>query len=180
MGCNGVCGRQEGVEVAKQTMNYVSVIYRGAKLTIPEWLAPLWPYDLPLHRFPSFCGAGDGFGDAVVPEDIFGVCISPACFIHDVDWACSPDTIREFLAANFRLAKNIRALVLASALPWWKKEIAVARAYGLWFTAVSTVGALCFDPMGESFESPLDNPEIQKKLRRLATARIDCQRDMVI
>jgi len=163
-------------------MKYTTITYHGAKLTVPEWLASpkLWPYDLPLYRFPSFCGAGEGFGDRIVPEDIFGVCISPACFIHDVDWACSPDTIREFLAANFRFARNARSLILASSLPWWKKEIAVSRAYTFWLGAVTTIGALCFNPLGESFANPLDNPDVQTKLRKLATARIDYQRDMGI
>lgn len=151
---------------------HVKIRYAGATLTIPEWLAPLWPYDLPLNRWPSFCGAGDGVGDAIVPESIRGVRVSPACFIHDVDWATSPDTISEFLASNFRLARNIRALILASSLPWWKKELAVVRAYTLWLGGVTTIGALCFDPLGESFVDPLDNPVVQEKLHRLALARL--------
>lgn len=161
-------------------MAHATIIYNKAKLTVPLWLESLWPHDLPMHRFPSFCGAGEGFGDMIVPEDIFGVCISPACFIHDVDWACSPDTISEFLAANFRFARNIRALILSSSLTWWKKEIAVVRAYTFWLGAVTTIGALCFDPLGESFTEPLDNPEVQAKLRRLAKARIQWQKDVGI
>ena len=153
-------------------MKYGAIFYAGATLTIPEWLKPLWPYNLPLSKWPTFCGAGDGFGDKVVPDIIRGVCISPACFIHDVDWATTPDTIRQFLAANFRFAKNCRALIMASALSWWKKELAVVRAYGLYFMAVSTIGALCFDPIGAPFGDPLENEVVKARLKRLAKAYI--------
>lgn len=161
-------------------MNHVEINYRGTALLVPGWLKPLWPYDLPLHRWPSFCGAGNGFGDWIVPEHTSGVCLSPACFIHDIDWASSPDTIYEFFASNWRFFLNIRSAVLASSLPWWRREFAVVKAYVIWFTAVSTVGALCFDPLGESFVNPLDNPEVQAKLRRLAKARVQWQKDVGI
>lgn len=160
---------------------HVKTYYRGALLIIPEWLVPLWPYDLPLNRWPSYCGAGDGAGDWIVPESIRGVRVSPACFIHDVDWATSPDTISEFLAANFLFFLNCRSLINAcSSISWFAKKHAIIRAATLWLGGVTTIGALCFDPLGESFVNPLDNPVVKEKLHRLAMARIEWQKDMGI
>jgi len=48
-------------------MNFVKISYWGADLTIPDFLEPLWPHDLPPEAWPTFCGAGQGWGDAIVP-----------------------------------------------------------------------------------------------------------------
>lgn len=153
-------------------MKYVDVVCNGASITVPDWLAPLMPREISYDHMPSFCGAGSALGDAIVPEHIHGVCLSLECFVHDCEWATIPDTIRHFLGSNYRFARNCRARILVSGLPWWKKEMAVVRAYALWFGAVSTIGALCFDPLGSSFGDPLDNPVVREKLHRLALANL--------
>jgi len=154
-------------------MKYIEINCQGAFLAIPEFLRPLWPYQLPLDKWPSFCGAGDGIGDWLVPEKIHGVCISPACFIHDVEWALSPDTITEFFASNWRLLCNARALIMISNLPWWKKQLAVVRAAGLYFVAVSTVGGLIFDGLldGEEWDGiEISHPVVADRMRKLSMA----------
>lgn len=143
-----------------------------AQLTAPAWLEKLWPGDMAPDDWPTFCGSGDGFGDAIVPDKIRGVRISPACFLHDVGWATSKDTIGAFLAENWYLARNIRALILASDLPWWQRELAVVRAWAIYFVAVSTFGSFFFDPGSCDDESPLDNAIVRARLHRLANARI--------
>lgn len=53
------------------------ITYGGAQIEIPEFLKDYWPLDQPLEEWPSFCGAGEGLGDKIVPEHICGVCVSP-------------------------------------------------------------------------------------------------------
>lgn len=59
-------------------MKYEQVEYYGAKLTMPSFLVALFPVDLPAKKWPTFCGAGGGFGDRVVPDRIHGVRLAPA------------------------------------------------------------------------------------------------------
>jgi len=145
----------------------------NARLTAPKWVERLWPSDMEPSEWPTFCGAGDGIGDALVPDKIRGVRISPACFIHDIGWATSKETVSSFLAENWYLAWNIRALIVASELAWWKRELAVIRAWAIYFVAVSTIGMFAFDPLKTTDEEyPLDNAIVRARLRRLANARI--------
>lgn len=146
----------------------------GGKLVpqiVPKWLAKIiTSREIDPAKMPTFCGAGDGWGDRTVPDFIRRICISLACAIHDLDWAASPDSIREFIVSNLSFGMNCRYLILASDRPWWVKELAIVRAWGLYFTAVTTAGAICFNPLGDTFLNPLDNPEVQNKLKRLAAA----------
>ncbi|HAR38590.1 MAG TPA: hypothetical protein DCS09_08505 [Porphyromonadaceae bacterium] len=157
-------------------MKHVKINCHGAMLIIPEWLRPLWPYQLPFNKWPSFCGAGDGIGDWLVPEKVHGVCISPACFIHDVDWALSPYSIREFLAANWRLFCNAKALIMISDLPWAKKQMAISRVAGLYLVAVSTIGTLYFEGIldGDEWDGiEISNPTVADRMRKLSRAALD-------
>jgi len=154
-------------------MNYVQINCHGAMLIAPEFLRPLWPFELPLCKWPSYCGAGDGIGDWIVPDTVHGVCISPICFIHDVDWALSPDSITEFMASNWRMLNNAISMINASDLTWIEKKGAILRVTFLYFGAVSTVGCLFFD--GELDGHQWDGTEIQHpivadRLRRLSHA----------
>lgn len=154
-------------------MNYVNIPYWGATLTAPEFLAPLWPIDLSPERWPTFCGAGDGLGDRIVPDSICGVRISAACFIHDIDWATSPDTFQEFMAANGRLFLNSTAIILASDLTVWRKIRAIHRAAAAYLFAVCTVGKLFFkwsDDDRAMTTDPYHHPIVKARLKRLAQA----------
>ena len=158
-------------------MAHIKILYQGTTLLVPDWLEPLWPYELPLDKWPSFCGAGEGFGDKIVPEFIRTTCVSPACFIHDVDWAVSPDTFKEFLSSNWRFFKNCASLIYnSSGLTYIQKFLSATSAIVLWFGAVTTVGALCFDPLGDSFKDPFDNPVVKEKLHKLSLANIEYER----
>jgi len=153
-------------------MKRVKVKCGKAKLTAPAWLANIWPDDMPPEDFPTFCGAGSGWGDWLVPDKFWGVNGSASCLLHDLGWATSADTVSAFLAENWYLAKNIRAQVLASDIAWWRKELATIRAWALYFVAVSTFGAFAFDPRSKDDERPLDNPIVKARLKRLAMAHI--------
>lgn len=155
-------------------MNYGTVIYFGAKLTVPEFLVPLFPTTLPAKKWPTFCGAGNGMGDAVIPDKIRGVSMSPACFVHDIDWAATPYTIKEFAGANWRFLKNCLSLIGASGMSRLPKLLARCRCL-IYFAGVSTFGLFSFlasstVPFDES--DPLKHPTVRARLKRLAYADI--------
>lgn len=88
--------------------------------------------------FPdNFCGAGTGLGEKLVPDYIFGntkilscigldisIKISPACFIHDVDWLYSQPTWDDFTDSNRRFKYNIESIINLKA----RNDFIAARA----------------------------------------------------
>ena len=91
----------------------VNIEHDGITLMVPTFIKDndLWPYQLPLQSWPSFCGAGEGLGDYIVPDHICGINISPACFIHDCEYAVNDHNWMAFYSANDRLRKNIKSIV---------------------------------------------------------------------
>jgi len=154
-------------------MNYVKIACWGAILTVPDFLARVWPYDLLPEEWPTFCGSGPGLGDAIVPDSIHGVRISPACLVHDVEWAISPNTFPEFMGANGRLFLNSVALIMASDLSTWQTIRAMNRAMTAYLTAVCTVGVLFFSWFSNRHEAidPLNHPIVKARLRQITEAR---------
>ena len=151
-------------------LKYVSINCHGSMIEVYAFLRPLWPFELPLDRWPTFCGAGDGFGDWIVPDTFHGECVSPACLQHDLDWILCENSISGFLRSNFRLYRNLRSLALPklSGITRLRAELDCV----IYFAAVSTVGKKFFkaDPDDRIVvEDPLDHPTVQSKLRRLAT-----------
>ncbi len=71
-----------------------------------------------LSAFPDCCGAGNGLGEWVVPERVYGLRISPSCFIHDDDWEEAPPTWDAFRAANSRFLDNLLAQVETQSRFW--------------------------------------------------------------
>lgn len=145
---------------------YATIDYLGATLEVPDWLVPLWPHDLPVTAWPSFCGAGCGIGDMLVSESLYGAIISPACLVHDIDFACNTRTRAAFQAANNRFARNIESLVSAQ-LTGARKYFATAGAVRYWFF-VTMFGWKHFDPESNN---PWSNKTVREKLNRLAKAR---------
>lgn len=152
-------------------MKYTKIQAYGAILEMPGWLAHMWPYDLPLDKWPTFCGAGRGLGDWLVPDSIYDAQIAPACFVHDIDWIVSPDSYRGFQAANNRFFCNLWALCRAQ-LPYNKLPLALLGCLRYW-SVVSTVGMKAFNPSYVLDTYPADNKEIRAKLHRLAMARLN-------
>jgi len=153
-------------------IEFTTIRYLGATLVVPSFLVPLWPYQMPIEKWPTFCGAGDGFGDKIVPDHICGVNMAPACFTHDIEWAVTPNTLKAFMLANWHFLRNCLALIAASDLGWLNKQRARARCLG-YFAAVSTVGAWCFKADAEDLIVVKDlytHPVVKAKLHRLAMA----------
>jgi hypothetical protein len=143
---------------------YTTIEYLNATLEVQEWLVPLWP-DISIDQFPTFCGAG-GIGDIFVPDTLYGANISPACFIHDIDFACSVHTRADFVTHNNRLAKNAKALVDVQ-LTGVERTLATAGVVRYWFFCMA-FGWIHFRPEGTN---PWSNKTVRERLNRLAKAR---------
>lgn len=92
-----------GVEVETK------IIYiEGVQLIVPTSYTTRYNT---LKSFPDCCGAGDGFGERVIPESILGLRISAACHIHDHDFEVSPPTWAGFHAASNRFVTNIYSII---------------------------------------------------------------------
>jgi len=105
--------------------------------------------DSSLKDFPdNFCGAGEGFGEKIVPDYIGfswagGVKISPACWVHDKEWALCGPTWEEFHASNSRFAMNITRIVRDDCKISFWASLLNYRAM-TYFNAVSTFGKKIF------------------------------------
>ncbi|HBA72318.1 MAG TPA: hypothetical protein DCZ63_09065 [Geobacter sp.] len=53
-----------------------------------------------LAEFPNCCGAGEGFWERVVPERIFFLRVSAACWAHDTDMEMTEPTDEAFELMN--------------------------------------------------------------------------------
>ena len=147
-------------------MKTSKIEYYGATIEVVDFLPPLLPQDLPLSLWPTFCGAGEGIGDLLVPDKIGGVIVSAECLDHDISWAISPNTYAAFQAANNRFFKNIISRIFAELNG---KELAKAlgRCIAYWFVVSSLIGWRNFEPCGEN---PWTNPVVRDRLNRLARA----------
>lgn len=147
---------------------YETINYLGAALEVQSWLKPLWPYDMPFGNWPTFCGAGDGIGDWLVPDEIDGADISPACLVHDLDFATLPRKWWLFQQANNRLYCNIIALIDTQIVDKQQLSNAYKKARRYWI-AVSLFGWFHFAPESEN---PWQNSIVRDRLNRLAKAQI--------
>lgn len=69
--------------------------------------APPEFYKLSEEELDSYgCGAGKGFGDAIVPDTMWGLVIKVCCIIHDIDWD-NATCIEDIERANERFLINL-------------------------------------------------------------------------
>lgn len=153
----------------------VKIEYGGAVLEIPDFLAPIWPHDIPLDAWPTFCGAGQGLGDMLVKDRRCGVWTAPVCFIHDVEWTVGEASWLFAVESNLRLYRNIRALMLAN---YDQRRYSTARVereavkvlfgvtYGIFRHFEPTPDAQG-PPHYSSLDWPFCHPHMQKLLARL-------------
>jgi len=144
--------------------------YHGARLEIPLVLRDIWPHELPLSEWPTFCGAGEGIGDVAVPDEWYlgFIHISPACFIHDICWALTDNSDESFDWANDLFRRNLKALIDAQL--WWPfNRIAYGRCDG-YYLAVQTFGKLCFEHEYIPGQHHIENITVKSRLAKLDDA----------
>ncbi len=93
--------------------------------------------------YPSFCGAGKGIGDKIIPEKMYGLKVSPACHIHDDMWDKASDTFFEFMLTNMIFIFNIWMIIIHSKGNKFIKMLRCLRAV-TYFTGVFIFGRSVF------------------------------------
>jgi hypothetical protein len=154
-------------------MNRSTIIYQGAELSVPEFLVDLWPHDLAIEDWPTFCGAGDGPGDWIVPDKARGVYFTPACFIHDIDWALAPSRLaHSFVISNYYFWCNLRALTKIQTRESTTRQKMLLHLNNLYAAVVTTpLGWRNFHPLCEPDWTK--NSEVKGKLNKLAMASLE-------
>ena len=74
-------------------------IFDGVSLRVPDNDYFMWPHPT-FKGFPSCCGPGEGWGNRLVPESVFRINLSPACWIHDEMFSWRDKTWINFYYAN--------------------------------------------------------------------------------
>jgi hypothetical protein len=139
-------------------------------LLMPRILADNWPRSLRLAEFPNFCGAGDGFGELVVPETFYGLSMRHVCFIHDITHSLFDPTREHWHLSNQIMLLNalntIRTRTCFKIVRFLRNRRAM-----LYYDAVETeFGFACFTRrpggnQGEIDYDPTRDPTIINKLR---------------
>jgi len=145
-------------------MKHVMINYSGIKLEVPYFLQYYWPHTLRIENFPTYCGAGDGIGDALVPDSIYGMRVAPACLIHDIDWLVSSGTYAGFCRDNLRFLRNLLAIRTVN-----KDKFPVLRYLGCYryYFAVQLFGHKNYFPVEYNRKDPMSTPAIKEKLSKL-------------
>lgn len=121
--------------------NIVHFVFDGILFEAPSYIAESFPMQFNYENFPAcYCGAGNGFGERIIPDYIFGptrffkflgldisIKISPACWIHDKDFEGAAPTWEEFTEANKRFVHNISEIIDVHARNGWVKARALYR-----------------------------------------------------
>jgi hypothetical protein len=97
-----------------------------------------FPFDNPID-YPDCCGAGQGIGEKIVPETIWGVRVSLACFIHDDMWNRGEKSWSNFHQSNSIFLKNIISIIQAYSKSQLLKRLRLYRAV-TYYNAVDDLG----------------------------------------
>ena len=85
-------------------MKTTYIKFHGVQYEAPEGFEFI---DRSIGEYPSFCGAGEGIGDKVVPEIIGGMRCSHICHIHDESWLKCEPTKAGFIKGNMMFGYNL-------------------------------------------------------------------------
>lgn len=126
-------------------MNTKQFILKGSRGQDVLLIAPeniVFPTYL-IEHFPHCCGAGEGIGDLLVPESVFGVIISAACFIHDFMWDNMTPSWEYFHASNSIFRTNMSSIINTESGNCLSRKLRMIRIME-YYEAVDHVGAIIF------------------------------------
>ena len=103
--------------------------------------APKEFWELPQDQREGRCGAGEGLGEKLVPDNILFICVTPACSIHDFQFAVG-ETHTDFKEANRVFHNNLYRIIQSGS--WWLR-FARRRIADIYFKVVDgPLGAMVF------------------------------------
>lgn len=120
-------------------MNTKLTLFDGVHLIVPD-KGFMFPHPT-FKGFPTCCGSGDK-GNLLIPDTIYLLNISPACWIHDQMWTLAEPTWADFHYSNDVFFENMR-LINEARSNFLMKNIRTPRIY-VYHQAVNTIGALLF------------------------------------
>ena len=104
-------------------------------------------FTFPFTKFsqcPDCCGPGNGIEEKIIPETIWGLRISPACYVHDHSWSLAEPTWEGFHAANSMFLHNLIAIVQAKSKRTFLKHLRLYRCVTYFDAVDSDIGADIF------------------------------------
>lgn len=119
---------------------YLSDNYHGYNLRAIEEFWNLTPVEI--AKIAHGCGPGSGWKEKIIPDTILGVCITPACNIHDVEYYFG-DTSEDKEEADLNLIHNALLINNKDSKFWIFKSIRRKIILG-YYEAVSDMGVLAF------------------------------------
>lgn len=120
-------------------MNTKLTLFDGVHLIVPNE-GFMFPHST-FKGFPTCCGGGDR-GDLLIPDSIYLLNISPACWIHDQMWALAEPTWADFHHSNNVFLENMR-LINEAKSNFLMKIVRTPRIH-VYHQSVNTLGALLF------------------------------------
>jgi hypothetical protein len=93
--------------------------------------------------YEDCCGAGEGLGERIVPDTIWGLKISLACFVHDDMFERGEKTWAHFHQSNSIFLKNIINIIHAYSKSRILKHLRLYRAVS-YYNAVDRFGKRSF------------------------------------
>lgn len=124
-------------------MKIREVDFDGVNLLVPDapWFS--WPHPA-FDGFPACCGPGPTghLGEIFVPDKIEGLCISPACWVHDLMFQYGKGR-DEFTQANLTFLENMWRINEAHGGDILDKIDRVAEIY-IYYSAVDTAAGYFF------------------------------------
>lgn len=121
-------------------METKSIVIENVPFIIPSFIQ--WP-DIKLSDFGDYCGAGDGLGAKIVPDTLWGLKVSPACYIHDVSWEVAEPNWHDFHQTNAMFMYNLSSIIMNRSRHWLLKYLRLYRCV-TYYTAVDSIGAKIF------------------------------------
>ena len=114
----------------------------GKKVNLLAPQNTVFPSDQ-LDAYDKCCGPGGGFGEQIIPEKIWGVRISAACYIHDRMYEVALPDIWERVQSDTVFSHNMRAIISALSKTGITKSLRMYRAT-TYYNAVDYFGEKVF------------------------------------
>lgn len=121
------------------TMQLITSNYKNIPFIVPA-VGFMWPQEI---NFPSCCGAGNGIQEKVIPDNFYGVNVSPACWVHDQMFALADPTWKDFYLANDTFIHNLKQIIEHESGNRVMKQLRIIRAYE-YYAAVMLPGSIAF------------------------------------
>jgi len=117
-------------------MSFLFKEFHGIKYLIPDGFEFL---DKNIIEYPSFCGAGKGIGDKIVPEFISNMRCSHICHVHDESWDMARAKYIDFMLGNLVFAYNLFVYLSSVRGGFFRRKLKALCGIA-YVTAVSTIG----------------------------------------